>query len=135
MIPIKRALRGAVGPLIAGAVLATGAGLAVAGTSYSNFSTTVGKFNGNGYTGNQTKSGSGTVANVTTSSVGGSYVVDARVQRSNGSDSGAWSRNLSDGSSRSLTNGIPSGASTRVQFSNDILTRVDVQVSGRWRSN
>ncbi|MFT4167230.1 MAG: hypothetical protein QM650_18500 [Microlunatus sp.] len=135
MITIKRALRGAVGPLVAGALLASGAGLAVAGTSYSNFSTTVGKLNGNGYTGTQTKSGTGTNGNITTSQVGGSYQVDARLQKSNGSSSGSWKKNLDDGDSASLPNSISSGSSTRVNLNNDLTTPVDVQVTGKWRSN
>lgn len=108
-------------------------GAVQAGTSWSNYNTTVGKFNGSGYTGYQTKASSGTYGELNSSVVGGSYTVDARMQASSGT--GSWVRSVTDNDYRTLPNSIPSGLSARVEFSNDITTPVDVQVSGTWRSN
>jgi hypothetical protein len=116
------------------AVLMGGAGAAWAGTSWATFNTTVGKFNGSGYTGNQTKTTGGAYVQLKNLAVGGSYVVDARAQQQNGSNSGAWANNLGDGATANLSNSINAGVSTRVQFSNELLTPVDVQVQGSWRS-
>ena len=104
-----------------------------AGTSFQSYSTTVGKFNGNGYTAYQTKSGAGTAADLRSKSVGADYVVDARLQASSGT--GGWARDVGDNDTRQLWNSVQKGASARVQFSNDWNTSVDVQVSGTWRSN
>ncbi|RFA32138.1 hypothetical protein CAI16_18980 [Virgibacillus dokdonensis] len=108
-------------------------GTAQAGTSYSSYNTTVGKFNGNGYTGYQTKSSSGTYGDLRSNTVGGNYVVDARMQASSGT--GSWVRNVTDNDTRSLPNSVARGSSARVQFSNDLTTPVNVQVTGSWRSN
>mgnify|MGYP007066164689 CR=1 FL=1 len=110
-----------------------GVGLvAEAGHNYTSYSTTVGKFNGSGYTGYQTKSVSGQKANVYLKNNGG-YNVDVRTT-SSGSN-GTWSRNLNAGSRRSLTNGHNKGTRVRLQFSNDLTTRVNTQAHGSWRSN
>lgn len=108
-------------------------GAVQASTTYSSYDTTVGKFNGSGYTGYQTKTTSGAYGNLKSSSVGGSYTVDARMQASSGT--GSWVRSVTDNDTRNLPNSVPSGTSARVQFSNDITTPVDVQVTGSWRSN
>jgi hypothetical protein len=108
-------------------------GAVQAGTSWSSYNTTVGKFNGSGYTGYQTKASSGTYGELNSSVVGGSYTVDARMQASSGT--GSWVRSVTDSDYRKLPNSVPSGLSARVEFSNDITTPVDVQVSGTWRSN
>lgn len=60
-------------------LLASAAGVS-AGTSYGYYSTTVGSFNGSGYTSYQTKANSGQYGYLDSDSVGGSYVVDARMQ-------------------------------------------------------
>lgn len=108
-------------------------GAVQAGTSYSSYNTTVGAFNGSGYTGYQTKASSGTYGNLNSGTVGGSYTVDARMQASSGT--GSWVRNVTDNDSRTLPNSVPSGTDARVQFSNDLTTPVNVQVTGSWRSN
>lgn len=113
-------------------LLAVG-GAAEAGTSYSGYNTTVGKFNGSGYTAYQTKTTSGAYGNLNSTTVGGSYTVDARMQSSTGT--GAWVRSVGDNDSRTLPNSVSSGRSARAEFSNDATTPVDVQVSGSWRSN
>ncbi len=119
-------------PLAVVVMLAVGTS-AWAGTSFQSYSTTVGKFNGNGYTAYQTKSGAGTAADLRSKSVGADYVVDARLQASSGT--GGWARDVGDNDTRQLWNSVQKGASARVQFSNDWNTSVDVQVSGTWRSN
>jgi hypothetical protein len=108
-------------------------GAVQAGTSWSAFDVTVGKFNGSAYTGYQTKTYSGTDGELNMSTVGGSYTVDARMTASSGT--GPWVRSVTDTDYRKLPNSIPSGSSCRVQFSNDITTPVDVRVTGTWRSN
>ncbi len=107
-----------------------------AGSTYSSYNTTVGKLNGNGYTGFQTKSVSGANGNLKSVSVGGKYVVDARMQERNGTV-GAWVRNISDDTNYGLPGNSShlKGDSVRVQFSNDWNTPVNVQVTGSWRSN
>ncbi len=109
--------------------------VAFAGTSYSGYNTTVGKFNGSGYSGYQTKSISGANGYILSTSVGGSYVVDVRMNSSSGS--GSWLRNVTDGTQAELPGSSyqTSGTSVRAQFSNDINTPVDVQVVGSWKSN
>lgn len=119
----------------AGAALVLSGAGAYAGTSYVSYSTTVGKLNGNGYTSYQTKASTGTDGTLRSSSVGGSHVVDARMQAKSGSGTGAWARGVNDGETRTLKNSVGKGGGARVHFSTNWNTRVDVQVSGSWRSN
>jgi len=114
------------------AILTGGAGTAYALTTYSSYNTTVGKFNGNGYTGAQKKSTGSYQGTVKSSSVGGPYKVDAQMQRSDGSQGGSWVL-IDDGTTAYLSNSIPAGTNARVRFSNALLTPVDVQVSGQFR--
>ena len=110
--------------------------LSYAGTSYSKYNTTVGRFNGNGYTGFQKKAWSGANGVLKSSSVGGGYHVDARMIDTKG-HVGKWTRRVN--SKRTYTLGGNSkhrkGKSVRVQFSNDLTTPVAVQVTGKWKSN
>lgn len=120
--------------LVAGAVLVGGAGAAYAGTVNSNFSTTVAKANGSGYTSYQTQAKNGAAGDLWTGTVGGDYKVDARLNGTRGN--GTWDKNLGDSYYVSLV-GNPNykGDSVRIQFSNDLTTPVAVQVTGTWRSN
>lgn len=106
-----------------------------AGTSFSGYNTTVGKFNGSGYSGYQTKSISGANGQIASTSVGGDYVVDVRMNSSKGD--GSWLRNVTDGTNKEVpgNSAQTTGSSVRLQFSNNINTPVDVQVSGSWKSN
>ena len=108
---------------------------AMAGTSFSSYNTTVGRFNGNGYTSYQKKATAGANGNIESSNVGGSYVVDARMSSASGN--GSWIRDLDDGDSRTLpgNSNMKKNEDVRVQFSNDWNTPVAVQVSGKWKSN
>jgi len=108
-------------------------GAAQAGTTYSNYDTSVAPFNGSGYTGYQTKSSSNASGTLLSKTVGGSYTVDARMTASSGT--GSWVRSVSDNQSRSVSNSIAAGKSARIQFSNDLSTPVSVQVTGQWKSN
>ncbi|EKU93090.1 Uncharacterised protein [Alloiococcus otitis] len=107
--------------------------VAEAGQTYTNYSTTVGRLNGSGYTSYQTKSVSGQKADVYLANNGG-YKVDVRTNSRDGS-SGEWSRGLTAGSRRQLTNGHNKGSKVRLHFSNNITTRVNTQAQGNWRSN
>ena len=125
--------RNRIRPLAAAAlavVAAVSATSAYAGTSYRSYSTTVGKFNGKAYTASQTKSINSRAGDLTSQSVGGNYKVDARMLPGGTGVSG-----VTDNQEYKLNNSIGSGASTRVEFNNGVFTRVDVQVSGTWRSN
>ncbi|MDO4779354.1 MAG: hypothetical protein Q4A42_07340 [Tissierellia bacterium] len=117
-------------------VVILGSSMVYAGTSYSDYSTTVGRFNGNGYTSYQTKSISGANGDLYSSSVGADYVVDARMQESDGT-AGSWTRDVTDSTNYELDGHVnhSSGDSVRVHFSNDWNTTVNVQVTGSWRSN
>lgn len=122
--------------LLAGSVLGLalvgGMGAAHAGTAYQSFNTTVAPFNGSGYTSYQSKAVTGAAGNLSVGTVGGSYVVDARLEGPTGT--GSWSRDVNDGQFRNLYNSINAGQLARVQFSNDFNTAVHVQVTGSWRS-
>lgn len=96
-----------------------------------NYDTIVGKLNGSGYTGHITKATSNEPAVCNSSSNGGGYKVDVRIQRSTGTQSSSWKR-LSSGSRVSIPNTIGSGLTTRLHFSNDLTTAVNVQVRGSW---
>lgn len=108
---------------------------AMAGTSYSKYNTTVGRFNGNGYTDYQTKATSGANGYIKSTKVGGDYVVDVRMNSSSGN--GSWVRDLDDNDNRSLSGSakMKKGCSVRAHFSNDWNTPVAVQVIGQWKSN
>jgi hypothetical protein len=122
---------------IAGVMTIAAAVSVSAGTTYSNYSTTVGAFNGSGYTGySQTKTSSGANGYIKSSTVGGNYVVDVRMQDAQG-NSGDWLRNLGDNDDRAIDGHINhiKGDDMRLHFSNDFDTSVNVQVSGQWKSN
>lgn len=115
-------------------VFAASAGLAQATYSYQDYNTTVGKLNGNGYTGNQTKTDAYEDGEIYSENVGGSYKVDGRLENANGAAFGSTWQRLGDKTWKQLPNLINTGWSTRVHFSNDLSTRVDVQVYGKFRA-
>lgn len=104
------------------------------GYTYRSFSTTVGKVNGNGYTGFQTKEVSGANAQVKKFANGG-YKADIRMIDRDGSN-GTWTRQKSSGSFS--VDGHKShikGEGVRLQISNNSTTLKDTQASGEWQSN
>ncbi len=108
-----------------------------AGTSMKPYDTTVGRFNGSGYTGYQTKTYTSDKGLLYSNSVGGNYTVDVRLVSSKGKTA-KWVRDVDDNTYYSIpTNkdSIKAGNSVRLQFSNDITTPVAVQVAGEWESN
>lgn len=112
-----------------------GTSMAYAGTTYKEFSTTVGKANGNGYTAFQKKTTTGADADLKTTNTGG-YEMDVRMVDENGTV-GAWKRDIV--ANRSYK--VPGhqlhlkNYNARLQFSNDLTTLVDTQAEGTWRSN
>jgi len=114
------------------------AATAYAGNSFTGYNTVVGKINGNGYSPTQTKATSGANGRVKSTSVGGGYTVDVRMQKSDATASGAWYRNLGSGTDTGYTVGghvnQMYGDTVRLHFSNDLTTLVDVQVIGEWMS-
>mgnify|MGYP004453715603 CR=1 FL=1 len=129
---MKKILKGSI---ITGLIMVMFSTVAFAGTTYSYYNTTVGKFNGSGYSGYQTKVTSGANGLLKSSTVGGNYTVDARMSSTAGN--GAWLRNVDDGTVAYLDSPVSqvNGCSVRCQFSNDITTPVDVQVTGYWKCN
>lgn len=118
----------------AGLILVVGAGAAMAGNTFTGYDTTVGRVNGNGYSGSQTKASTDDSGDINSSDVGGSYKVDARMESTGGTSLGSsWVR-LGDGTSARLPNFFVSGTSVRVHFSNDTSTLVNVRVRGNWKS-
>ncbi|MDE7425915.1 MAG: hypothetical protein K2N51_19825 [Lachnospiraceae bacterium] len=128
----KNILRGITAASVATMLFAA---TAFAGTSTTGYNTTVGKFNGSGYSDYQTKAISGANGWIYSTRVGGNYTVDVRMNSSAGN--GSWLRNLNDGTSASLpgNSAQTAGKSIRLKFSNDITTPVNVQVEGSWKSN
>ncbi len=119
--------------ILAVGMLFSGAMAANAGTTWSGYNTSVAPLNGSGYTGYQTKAVDGATAYLNSGSVGGGYKVDARTLSSG--SAGTWRRDVVGGNSYNLNNNHYKGTSLRVQFSNDLATRVSVQVVGSWISN
>lgn len=109
----------------------------IADNTYVGYSTTVGSFNGSGYTGyDHVKSTTGAAGKVDSYTVGGDYVVDVRMLDSDGNP-GNWLRDLNDGEERDIDGDSLHAVddSMRLQFSNDINTPVNVQVEGQWKSD
>lgn len=108
---------------------------AFAGTSTTGYNTTVGKFNGSGYSTYQTKATAGANGWIYSTRVGGNYKVDVRMDSPSGN--GSWLRSVDDGTSASLPGSSSqiTGASVRLKFSSNITTPVNVQVEGSWKSN
>lgn len=117
-----------------GTILTLGAGAAMAGTSYSSYTVTMPKFGGDGYTGSQTKSGAAVAGDLKSAVVGGSYTVTAWMQTTGGQDQQQVSY-INDNTTYKLPNNVAKGVNVRVHFKNGLLTTVDVQASGSWRSN
>ncbi|MDN5725230.1 MAG: hypothetical protein L0G99_04760 [Propionibacteriales bacterium] len=111
-------------------MLLLGAAQASAG-DWSNYNTTVGRFNGNGYTGDQAKGVTDATGWLRSGTVGGDYKVDARMESISGTFTSGFAR-IGDGTNVDLPNDFTEGTRVRVRFSNDLTTRVNVQVSGSW---
>lgn len=111
---------------------------ALAGNSFTSYNVTVGRVNGSGYTSNQSKATSGANGRIVSTSVGADYTVDARMQKSDGTANGSWYRSLGDNQDTGYSvdghADQKAGNSVRIQFSNDLLTLVNVQVTGQWMS-
>lgn len=117
-------------------IVAIGSPLAAAaGTTYSGFSVTIGKFGGNGYTANQTKAASGGSGNVNISFVGNNYQVGASMLRSDNVQEGTKRYNLGAGYSATLPNSISAGKAVKMKLWGNPVWPVAVQANGTWRSN
>jgi len=121
---------------VVGIGLALGGTSAWAGTNLTTYNTTVASFGGFGYTGQQTKAIHGATGLLISGSVGGGYEVSARMHSVTAGTYGTWTGyEVETGSSHNLLNHIANGDKVRVQFKNRPQTRVQVQVSGSWKSN
>lgn len=117
-------------------VIAVGAPMAAsAGTAYTNYSVTIGKLGGNGYTANQTKTGSSTAGNVKVTFVGNNFTVGASMMKSDNSQEGTKRYNLGAGYSATLPNSIASSSSVKMKMWGNPTWVVAVQADGTWRSN
>lgn len=126
--------------LVTGVVIlsavALGAPLAAyAGTTYGSYSTTIPKFGGSAYSGNQTKAVSNQTGIVKVSRVGADRAVGVRIQKSDGSDQGKAVYEVTGGSTVPVKNSISKGSKVRLQFWGNVVWPVSVQVSGTWKSN
>lgn len=121
--------------VVAGAILLMFGSCAFAGTTLERYSTTVGRFNGSGFTEYQTKTFTGEEGYLYSNAVGGNYVVDVRMVTSK-KEKGPWVRDVDDNRSYCLPGKtLRSGRNVRLELSNDITTPVRVQVAGKWKSN
>lgn len=105
--------------------------IASAGTSYGGYSVVVGKFNQSTKTSAQTKTYAGKAANLKVTTLG--RALDARAYAEKGG-TGNWVR-ISTTGTYNLPNNISAKDATRIQFSTDLTTLVNVAVKGTWRSN
>lgn len=117
----------------AGALIAVSAP-AIANTTYSSYSTTVGfGVRPYGYSDYQTKAVGGATGTLKSSNVGGSYVLSARTNSSK--RVGTWTGyTVSDGTKHELLNSHTAGEKVRLQLKNRPQTTVSVQASGTWRA-
>lgn len=127
--------RNAMAAVLVTAGLVLGGGGAWAGTTLSSYSTTVTSFGGDGYTTYQTKSGSKTDGRVESTNVGGDYKVSVRMKSSSGTGATWTGYVVDDGTVHKLRNSFSSGTSVRANLHNQPLTKVSVQVDGKWKSN
>jgi hypothetical protein len=118
----------------AGAILLGAAALAQASTSYSSYNTTIGKYGGAAYSGNQKKTISDQNAEVISSSVGGSYTADVCLASSGGSLCLGGTKTINDGTKVALWNLAGEGATVKIKFT-DGWKWVNVQVTGKWRAD
>lgn len=125
--------------MLLGIILVSSSFIAFAGTQYEGYNTTVGKFNGSGYSGYQTKAISGNAGWVLSKTVGTAakdYEVDVRMIDVD-KNAGDWARNIGDADHSMLDASTEhkAGESVRLQFSNDLTTPKDIQVVGDWKSD
>lgn len=118
------------------AILVSSSITAFAGTTYSVYDLTVGRFNGSAYTGYQDKAVTGSAAGLVSEFVGGNYTLDVRQVGANG-NTGDWKRNVGDSQQSSIDGdaGQTAGSSVRLQFSNSLTTIQNIQTNGTWKSN
>lgn len=88
---------------------------------------------GSGYSGSQTKSSTGAQGTIKSGTVGGGYTVMVALQRTDTGEDGTAVR-VDDNQTKYLNNEIEKGKQARLHFTNDLLTRVNVQVSGTFRA-
>jgi len=110
---------------------------AYAGTTMEDYGTTVGRFNGSGFTSYQTKTYTSEKGFLYSNAVGGNYTVDVRMV-SSARKKAKWVRDVDDNTHYSIPTNkdtIKKGNNVRLEFSNDLTTPVRVEVEGQWMSN
>lgn len=112
--------------------------LATAGTTQAvyddvSYKEYVGSFNGSASTAYQTKRGAKTMVLLNSYNVEGKYTVDARVHIKGGSSSG-WT-NIGDNEQVAWGDSNFPGVQERIDFSNGLLTPIELTITGSWRNN
>lgn len=132
-------LRGGIAVVAGVGLVLGGAVAAEAGTSYADFNVVVPQFQAPYLgVGSQTKSGSNVAGDISITSVGSSYTVDATLCIAYGVNCSVGTKvlGLNDSTSAKLPNRIGSGvAGTQPVLQIGSWNVVSVQVIGRWRSN
>ena len=120
--------------VIAVAILMLGT-CAFAGSEAKDYYLTVGRCNGNAYTQYQRKEKTDKKGDLYSHTVGGNKKVDVRME-CDGED-GEWTRNVTDNKNYKLATNksMYDGIRVRAEFSNDLFTIVDIEVSGEFASN
>ena len=131
---MKKIRRTASGAVATGVILALGAGVAMAGTTYTAYDVVVPPLGGVAYTGSQTKAASGVAGDLKSVSVGGSYTLTAWMQTTSGQDQQQVSY-VGDNTTYKLPNNVAKGTAVRVKLKNGLITVVNVEARGQWRSN
>lgn len=116
-------------------VLVSTAGAALAGTSYVSYNKVVPKLGGYVLSNAQTKAGTDSTGDLTSTTVGGGYVVNVCMSNKTAVCLPLTSKDISSGSKVKLANAWVSGAQVHAKFTSSWTTLVNVQVTGSWRSN
>lgn len=114
--------------------LMTAAGTAQAGIYDKDINLTVKAFNGSNSTVYDTAVTNGGLIHLHVYSVGGDYTVDARA-RTKGGDTSKWVRRVGDNHTVQWTSRYGAGVEEQIQFSNNLLTPVEVRIIGFFRNN
>ena len=130
----RKIAMGLTGFAVAG-VLVGSAGAAFAGTSYTNFSTTVGAAGSAAYSNSQTKSTTSATGSVNPTFIGAGRTVSARMYRNSDGAQGTEHTGVSAGSTVPQENKFGSGQTVRTEFAGNWTWTNSTQIDGRWKSN
>lgn len=130
----KKIASGLTGLAIVGALVG-GSTAAFAGTSYTNFSTTVGSFGSAAYSNSQTKSSTSATGYSNPTFIGAGRTVSSRMYRNSDGARGTEHTGVSAGSTVPQENSFGSGQTVRTEFAGNPTIPTSTQIDGRWKSN